>query len=55
MRRPVKCVKRIKGKKGKPDTFDLIVQIDRVGSWLAGWLARLFIFKFCSVKVPAVY
>ena len=35
-RKPVKCVKRIKGKKGKPDTIDLLVQIDRVGGWLVG-------------------
>ena len=31
VRRAVRCVKRIKGRKGKPDTFDLLVQIDRVG------------------------
>ena len=31
VKRTTKCVKRIKGKKGKPDTFDLLVQIDRVG------------------------
>ena len=36
VRRPVKCVKRIKGKKGKPDTIDLLVQIDRVGTKLDG-------------------
>ena len=31
VKRTTKCVKRIKGKKGKPDTFDLLVLIDRVG------------------------
>ena len=27
-RRPASCVKRIKGKKGKPDVVDLLVEID---------------------------
>ena len=32
-RKPTKCVKRVKGKNGKPDSIDLIVQIERVDTW----------------------
>ena len=31
-RSAVKCVKRVKGKRGGPDRVDLLVLIDRVGN-----------------------